>query len=104
MWNIEFFHTLDLRRRRALPERTLELYQRGVPALHDHLDGSIAQVAGETTESQTGRLSPHPPAEPHALNPAMDEETEGGQARLPLAPLRHPPTVPPDVDRRDEGQ
>jgi hypothetical protein len=83
MWNLEFFHTLHLCGGRTLPEHTFEFRQCLILTRRDHLHRPVTQVAGEATESQTRRLSPHPPAEPHSLHATMDEEAHGGHAAYP---------------------
>ena len=82
MWNVVFFHTLHLRRWRSLGEHTLQVRQAGIRAFRDHFHRPITQVAGEPMQAQTGRLSPYPPAEPHPLDPTVDEEAHGGHVAL----------------------
>src|SRR6266700_2601287 len=58
-------------------------------AFRDHLHRPVAQVAGEPPEPETRRLSPHPPAEPHALDVAVHEEAHGSHSGPTLsAPAR----------------
>src|SRR5439155_2579134 len=90
MWNLRFFHAFDLRRGRALGQQTLEVHQRPVRPFREHLHPPIAEVARNPTEAQTRRLSPHPPAEPHALDATVPEETRVCLAATTLAGPAYP--------------
>src|SRR5439155_22835769 len=92
MWNLRFFHAFHLRRGRALGQQALEVHQRPVRAFRDHLHRPIAEVASQPTEAQTRCLSPHPPAEPHALDATVHEEALRG----PPAPTLGGPAPPAD--------
>src|SRR5216117_334912 len=85
MWNWRLLHTFNLCRRRALRQRALEVPESRLRAFRDHLHRPVAQVTGEPPEPETRRLSPHPPAEPHALDVAVYEEARGSHSGSTLA-------------------
>src|SRR5207247_10658123 len=94
MWNLRSLHTFHLCRRPALRQGTLQLRESRLRAFRDHLRRPVTQVAGEPPEPQTRRLSPHPPAEPHALDVAVHEETHGSHSGPTLAAPAFPRARP----------
>jgi len=77
MWNIQVFHSLDVREPRTLRQVAFQLIQYvRLPPGH-HLDRPVAQVPREPGQSQHFCLSPHRPTKSDPLHTAAHDPAPG---------------------------
>ena len=69
-------------------------------ALGDDLHPAVGQVAGEPDQAELERPGADPPAEPHTLDPALDEDRGALHGRRSYGPARGPGQAVPDRSPR----